>query len=544
MCCIVCSQNLFSVNSMKAKLLLICLCVSLLSVHIGLAQAPNLGTAASFALFTANGAFTNTGASTVTGDVGTNGGAFSGFMPGGPGTVNGQIRLAGSTEADQAATDVMAAYASLSSLACGVTILPELGGQTLTPGIYCQPTATATSLNGTLTLSGTGLFIIKLNSALTTATNSTISLINGASACNVFFQVNGAVDLGTGSTFKGTILAAGAISLATQASLEGRGLSTAGAIALNNNGVTVTNSLLSINVVASACTPATDQYSISGTISSTNASVATLTLTDGIASATVALGAGTTSTPYSLTGLMSGTGSHTVAVSCAGSMASATYVAPSSCTTSSASLGGMVYADNNGNGISDGGDTPIAGATVTLLNGANMSITSTATSGSGLYSFTGLTPGTPYSVSFTTPPGYSATTPTTSGPITLSAGENNTSASAGFQPVPGSATPTASVSVTPGASQSATNQYALTGVISLMAAPAGSLTITDGSLSTVVSVMAGQPTVSFSLTGLASGTGSHTVTVSGPGYTPRHYYLCSARLRCSHQYQSVCSGVR
>lgn len=502
---------------MKNKAILAYFSVTLISVSISLAQAPNLGTAASFALFTANGALTNSGASTVTGDIGTAVGAFSGFPPG---TVNGQTRLPGSAEANQAATDVTNAYNSLSPLTCATTILAELGGQTLTPGVYCQPTADATSLNGTLTLSGAGTFIIKLNSALTTATNSTILLTNGASACDVFFQVNGAATLGTGSTFRGTILATGAIVLGTQALLEGRGLSTAGAITLNNNVVTVTNSVLSINVVAGSCTPATNQYAISGTISSTSASAATVTLTDGSTSTTVAVAAGETSTPYNLTGLMSGTGSHTVAVSCAGNSASAIYIAPVSCTTSSASLGGTVYADNNGNGVSDGGDTPLLGVTATLLNGTNTPITSMVTNASGQYSFTGLTPGVPYSVSFTTPPSYSATTPTTVGPVTLASGENNTGLSAGFQPVSGPGTPMLAVSVTPGASQSATNQYTLTGVISLTAAPAGSLTITDGTIMTTVPVTAGQTSVPFSLTGLAAGSGSHTVSVSGTGYTP------------------------
>ena len=299
-------------KNMKIKVLLTYLSVFLIFAKIGLAQTPDLGTASSFALFTASGALTNTGASVVTGDVGTSAGAFSGFAPSGPGTVNGQTRLPGSTEANQAGTDVMAAYSSLSSLTCGVVIPAELGGQTLTAGVYCQPTANPTTLNGILTLSGTGIFIIKLNSALTTATNSTISLINGASACNVFFQVNGAVDLGTGSAFKGTILAAGAISLATGASLDGRGLSTAGAISLNNNVVTVANSTLLIDVTASDCLPATNQYSISGIISSTSASAAVVTVTDGTTSTTVAVGSGNTSTPYSLTGLISGTGTHTV----------------------------------------------------------------------------------------------------------------------------------------------------------------------------------------------------------------------------------------
>jgi hypothetical protein len=86
-------------------------------------------------------------------------------------------------------------------------------------------------------LSGAGVYIIKLNSALTTATNSTILLTNGATSANVYFQVNGAVVLGTGSLFKGTILALDAITLNTLASLDGKALSTAGAIVLNNNRV-------------------------------------------------------------------------------------------------------------------------------------------------------------------------------------------------------------------------------------------------------------------------------------------------------------------
>ena len=217
------------------KLSLFVLFILVLSYFTGYGQTPNLGTASSFSLFTANGALTNTGASMVTGDIGTNVGAFSGFPPG---TVIGNIRLPGSPEAAQAAIDVVNAYNSLSPLACGTLISPDLGGQTLVPGVSCQNTASPTTLNGTLTLSGPGIFIIKLNSALTTGTSSNIVLTNGATANNVFFQVNGAVTLGTGSAFKGTILAMGAIFLSTAASLEGRGLSTAGAITLNNNLVT------------------------------------------------------------------------------------------------------------------------------------------------------------------------------------------------------------------------------------------------------------------------------------------------------------------
>ncbi|GAB2565884.1 hypothetical protein GCM10027190_14350 [Spirosoma areae] len=114
----------------------------------------------------------------------------------------------------------------------------------------------------------------------------------------------------------------------------------------------------------------------------------------------------------------------------------------------SASLGDYVFADNNQNGIQDGGDTPIPGVVVVLLDGSNTPIASTTTNASGLYSFTGLTPGVPYSVSFVTPTGYTSTTAQVGGDdtkdsdanpvtgqtrsVTLAAGENNPNLDAGF----------------------------------------------------------------------------------------------------------------
>ncbi|MEO5906647.1 MAG: ice-binding family protein, partial [Saprospiraceae bacterium] len=83
------------------------------------------------------------------------------------------------------------------------------------------------------------IFIIKIDGAFSTTSFSNVVLINGASACNVYWQINGAVALGDSSAFRGTIIAEGAISLATGAMLEGRGLSTAGAISTNSNIVTL-----------------------------------------------------------------------------------------------------------------------------------------------------------------------------------------------------------------------------------------------------------------------------------------------------------------
>lgn len=223
------------------------------SMSFGQTKAPNLRSLTSFAFFTANGAFeVNGAATTVNGDVGTNLGAFNGFPPG---TLVGNKRLPGSAEAVQAASDVLAAYNSITPVTCERTIAAELAGQTLTPGVSCQNTASPTTLNGTLTLSGSGIFIIKLSSALTTGTSSNIILTNGATANNVFFQVNGAFTAGTSSALQGTFLVNGAIVMSTGASLTGRGLSIGGAITLNANVVNNVAAPLPVSLVSFTAKP-------------------------------------------------------------------------------------------------------------------------------------------------------------------------------------------------------------------------------------------------------------------------------------------------
>ncbi len=216
-------------------------------------QAPPLGATSSFALFTAAGAFGNNGATFVNGDIGTNVGAFTGFPPG---TVIGATHVVDAVSA-QAATDVAVAYSFLNGVTCGSVIGVTLGNnQTLTPGVYCI--GAASTLNGDLYLDGLGnpnaIFIIKINGALATTILSHVILINAASLCNVYWQINGAVTLGDNSDFQGTILANGAISLLQGASLEGRGLSTAGAIALNTNTVNIAMSPVASTISASGTT--------------------------------------------------------------------------------------------------------------------------------------------------------------------------------------------------------------------------------------------------------------------------------------------------
>jgi hypothetical protein len=204
---------------------------------INVAQAPDLGTTAGFALFTSVGAFDNNGASVVTGDVGTNAGAFTAFPPG---TLLGQKYVVDGVSI-QAASDLNVAATDLNTTTCGTVIGNILGnGQILTPGVYCQ--SAASSLNANLILDGQGdpaaLFIIKIGGALSTSINSNVTLINAATANNVYWLIGGEFDLGDGSVFRGTIVANGAINLLEASSLYGRALSLSGAIALHNNIVT------------------------------------------------------------------------------------------------------------------------------------------------------------------------------------------------------------------------------------------------------------------------------------------------------------------
>ena len=228
---------------MSDKLLLLLAFLALLCCpNISFGQAPDLRSTRNFALFTAAGQFENVGVgSTVTGDAGTNVGAFLAYPPG---TLIGVKYGPGSPEAAQAATDVALVYGDLAALTCGGNIGATLGsGQTLTEGIYC--TTGAASLDGDLILDAEGdpsaIFVIRINGAFATTNFANVILDNGANLCNVYWQIGGQFTLGESATFVGTVVVDGAIILHSSSTLNGRALSTAGAISTFNN--TVTRSL-------------------------------------------------------------------------------------------------------------------------------------------------------------------------------------------------------------------------------------------------------------------------------------------------------------
>jgi len=194
-----------------------------------------LGSAGSYAVL-AGTTVTNTGLSVVNGNLGVwPGTAVTGF---GPGIVNG-TEDAGDVAAQHAQASLNIAYndaAGRTSVNI-VGLAGDLGGRTLTPGLYKSTSTLA--ITGTLTLAGKGVYIFQIASGLTINTGSGVVLSGGASSADVFWQVGSSAALGTTADFKGTILALTSISLATGATLDGRALAQHGAVTLDTNNVTI-----------------------------------------------------------------------------------------------------------------------------------------------------------------------------------------------------------------------------------------------------------------------------------------------------------------
>jgi hypothetical protein len=208
-----------------------------------------LGTAQNFAVL-AGSTITNTGTTVVSGNVGVSpGSSVTGFPPG---IVTGGSIHAADAVAAQAQSDLTTAYNTAAGMPCTTDLTgQDLGGLTLTPGVYCF--ASSASLTGTLTLNFQGnpnaVFVFKIGSTLTTASGSSVLLTNaGATTCppNVDWQVGSSATLGTGSTFAGNILALTSVTMTTGSTLNGRALARNGAVTLDTNTVSLCAALVDI----------------------------------------------------------------------------------------------------------------------------------------------------------------------------------------------------------------------------------------------------------------------------------------------------------
>ena len=204
------------------------------------AQAPvGLGTAGSFAVL-AGTTVTNTGPSTISGDLGVSPGtAVTGFPPG---TVsNGTIHSADGVAAG-AQSELTTAYNDAAGRSPTANVPAFIGaGQTLTPGVY--KASSSLDVGGALTLDADGdpdaVFIFQAPSTLITDSASSIVLSGDAQACNVFWQVGSSATLGTASDFSGSILALTSISVNTGDTIAGRALARNGAVTLDDDVITV-----------------------------------------------------------------------------------------------------------------------------------------------------------------------------------------------------------------------------------------------------------------------------------------------------------------
>jgi hypothetical protein len=232
------------INRLIATSLAILLCYVLLpSVTVKASEPPvELGSTVNFAVL-AGTTVTNTGSSVISGsaggDVGVSpGSAITGFPPGtiSDGTVHSNDALA-----IEAQTDLITAYNDAAGRSVTTDLSgQDLGGMTLTSGVYLF--TSSAQLTGTLTLDAEenpdAAFIFQIDSTLTTAEDSIISLINEAQYCRVFWQVGSSATLGINSQFIGHILAMTSITATTGATVQGQLLAREGAVTLDSNTIT------------------------------------------------------------------------------------------------------------------------------------------------------------------------------------------------------------------------------------------------------------------------------------------------------------------
>jgi len=218
---------------MKSKCLILSAFVALAG-FLPQSKADILGSADSFAVL-GSSTVTSTGDTILNGNLGLSPGtSITGFYP--PGIVNGTIHNT-DTVAGQAQADALTAYNFLAGEPVNSNLTgQDLGGLALLPGVYFF--SSSAQLTGTLTLSGNGYYVFQIGSTLTTASSSSILLIDGAQAGDVFWQVGSSATLGDSTSFYGSILADASITLDPDASiLSGRALAINGGVSLSDNNI-------------------------------------------------------------------------------------------------------------------------------------------------------------------------------------------------------------------------------------------------------------------------------------------------------------------
>ncbi len=248
------------------------------------AKAPPLGVATGYAVL-GGVRVDNVGQSVIRGNLGVSPGTGIGGFPQGR-VVDGEIQPTNAL-ASQAQRDVATADADLAAQTCNVNLTgQDLGGQTLTPGVYCFPASSA-QLTGELVLDAQGdanaVFVFKVGTTLSTAPKSAVRVINGESSgdanlqaaaardqrrptglCYVYWLVGESATLGKESTFIGTIIARASINASGEASVYGRALARTGLVALDTNAVEIPSCFLPLALAPGSAATVADTGNIIG----------------------------------------------------------------------------------------------------------------------------------------------------------------------------------------------------------------------------------------------------------------------------------------
>ncbi|WP_461089712.1 DUF7507 domain-containing protein [Spirosoma gilvum] len=419
---------------------------------------------------------------------------------------NGAQSLTFATSAVSSAT-YTAVFNGLTSDGASHTVVASLPGCSTITSTYTAPAsctvAIAVSVTPGLCQGATNQYSISGTLSLTNAVAGTATITDGSNTTTVSVTAGA-----TSVAYSLTGLTSGTGSHTVTVSYAGK---TASVTYTAPASCTVAPSLAMV-VTPGVCNSLTNQYTVSGTLSLTNATAGTATITDGSSSTTVTVASGTSSVTFAIPGLTSGTGSHTVTVAYASQTVSATYTAPASCTVAPPCLlavtvtPGVCNSATNQYSItgSVSATNAIGTQVITLVDGAASTTLSLSGNGPVSFTLTGLN---------------------SDGVMhTLTASAATCGLASTIYTAPTACTVAIAVSVTPGVCQSATNQYSISGTLSLTNAVAGTATISDGSSTTTVSVAAGATSVAYSLSGLTSDGASHTVTVSYAGKTASTTY--------------------